>query len=239
MPVTIPARGGTGVDWPPMPRSAALAPVRAVTRRLRDPAFLRRVPQYLLGLATLAAGLAVMLEAGVGVGPWAVFHEGIAVRTSLTFGQALILVGVVVQAFAWWAGESPGPGTVLNMLLVGPIVDVFLASGWVPTPDTLGLGLLQATVGVLLVGFGSGLYITARFGAGPRDGFVLAASRLSGATVRRVRTVLEIGVLAIGWVLGGTVGIGTVLFALAIGPAMQTAIRLFSRPAVRSVPAGD
>ncbi len=239
MPVTIPARGATGVDWPPMPRTAPAAPLRAVARRLRGPSFRRRVPQYLLGLVTMAVGLAVMLEAGVGVGPWAVFHEGIAVRTALTFGQALILVGVVVQAFAWWAGESPGPGTALNMLLVGPFVDLFLASGWVPVPDTLGLGLLQVTAGVVLIGAGSGLYITARFGAGPRDGFVLAASRLSGATVRRVRTLLEIVVLAVGWLLGGTVGIGTVLFALAIGPAMQAAIRLFSLPAARPVPAGD
>ncbi|MEX2501358.1 MAG: hypothetical protein WD336_03190 [Trueperaceae bacterium] len=206
---------------------------------LRDRRFLLRLPQYLAGLVALAAGLAVMLDAGVGVGPWAVFHEGIAVRTPLTFGTALIVVGIVVQAFAWAAGERPGPGTFLNMVLVGPVVDLFLFSGWVPVQTSLLPGLLQALLGVLLVGFGSGLYITARFGAGPRDGFVLAASRVTGASVRRTRTVLEVVVLLIGALLGGTVGIGTALFALLIGPAMQTAIRLFSRAPVRGATAGD
>jgi uncharacterized membrane protein YczE len=203
--------------------------------------FWRRLAQYLVGLVGMGTGLAVMLEAGIGVGPWAVFHEGLARVTPLTFGQALMLAGVVVLGLAWWwTGERPGPGTFVNMLVVGPAVDLVRASGLVPAPDGLPLGTAQFLVGVVVTGLGSGMYITARFGAGPRDGFVLGLSRLLGRSVRRTRTLVELAVLAIGFALGGSVGLGTVLFAASIGPAMQTAIRLFeTRPLPAPAPAGD
>lgn len=203
--------------------------------------FWRRLAQYLVGLVGMGTGLAVMLEAGIGVGPWAVFHEGVARVTPLTFGQALMAAGVVVLALAWWwTGERPGPGTFFNMLVVGPAVDLVRASGLVPAPDGLALGTSQFLVGVAVTGLGSGMYITARFGAGPRDGFVLGLSRLLNRSVRRTRTLVELVVLAIGFALGGSVGLGTVLFAASIGPAMQAAIRLFeTRPLPVPAPAGD
>ena len=195
------------------------------------PAFLGRVVQFLLGLTGMGFGLATMLEAGVGVGPWGVFHDGIARVTPLSFGSALMAVGVVVLILAWWwTGERPGPGTFVNMLIVGPSVDLFRASGVLPTPDGLAFGTAQFLLGVAIVGFASGTYITAGFGAGPRDGFVLGLSRLLGGSIRRTRTLLELTVLAIGFLLGGSVGLGTLLFAVAIGPTMQTAIRLFQAP---------
>lgn len=206
---------------------------------LRRPAFWARFAQYLVGVAGLGLGLAIMLEAGIGVGPWAVFHEGIARVTPLTFGQALMLVGVVVLALAWgWTGERPGPGTFCNMLVVGPSVDLYRLSGIIPEPTGLAAGVPLFLLGVAVTGFASGLYITTRFGAGPRDGFVLGLARLLGGSVRRTRTMLELVVLTIGFLLGGTVGLGTLLFALAIGPVMQTAIRLFT-PGPAVAPAGD
>lgn len=202
---------------------------------LRAPWFYLRLAQFLVGLTAMGLGLAVMLEAGVGVGPWAVFHEGLARVTPLTFGQALVGVGVVVVSLAWWwTGQRPGPGTFVNMVMVGPWVDVFRASGWVPSPTEFVPGVAQFLLGVAIVGTASGMYITARFGAGPRDGFVLGLSRLLGRSVRRTRTYLEIAVLASGFLLGGTVGIGTALFAVTIGPSMQFSMWAFTQAAPRA-----
>lgn len=204
--------------------------------------FWGRVTQFLLGLTAMGLGLAVMLEAGVGIGPWGVFHQGLARVTPLSFGQALMAVGVLVVSLAWlWTGQRPGPGTFVNMVIVGPWVDVFRTSGLVPAPEAFLPGVAQFLVGLTITGVASGMYITARFGAGPRDGFVLGLSRLLGGSVRRTRTVLEIAVLSAGFLLGGTVGVGTALFAALIGPIMQFALRLFTRlpsPAVRPA-AGD
>lgn len=210
-------------------------------RRLSRPSFLGRLLQYLLGLVGLGLGIATMLEAGIGVGPWGVFHDGLARVTPLTFGQALMAVGVVVLALAWrWTGERPGPGTFVNMLVVGPSVDLFRASGWLPTPETSMLSVGQALLGVALLGLASGAYISTRFGAGPRDAFVLGLARLFGASIRRTRTVLELVVLAVGVGLGGAWGLGTLLFAFTIGPSMQTSLRIFRprRPLAPAVP-GD
>jgi uncharacterized membrane protein YczE len=176
----------------------------------------------------MGLGIATMLEAGVGVGPWAVFHDGIARVTPLSFGQALMAVGVVVLGLAWlWTGERPGPGTFVNMAVVGPSVDLFRASGWLPVQEALAPGIVQALIGVAIIGLASGGYITVRFGAGPRDAFVLGLSRLAGWSIRRTRTVVELAVLAIGVALGGSAGLGTLIFAVTIGPSMQTSIRFF------------
>ena len=207
---------------------------------MRRPAFWGRVAQFLAGLAGMGLGLAVMLEAGIGVGPWAVFHEGIARVTPLSFGQALMSAGVVIAALAWWwTSERPGPGTLVNMLLVGPFVDLFRTVGVVPTQEGLALGTAQFLIGAMIVGTASGLYITARFGAGPRDMFVLGLSRLLGGSVRRTRTAVEVVVLIVGVVLGGSVGLGTVLFALVIGPAMQASLRLFAPRRRTAAAVGD
>ena len=188
----------------------------------------------------MGLGLAVMLEAGIGVGPWAVFHEGIARVTPLSFGQALMSAGVVIAGLAWWwTSERPGPGTLVNMLLVGPFVDLFRTVGVVPTQEGLALGTAQFLIGAMIVGTASGLYISARFGAGPRDMFVLGLSRLLGGSVRRTRTAVEVVVLIVGVVLGGSVGLGTVLFALVIGPAMQASLRLFAPRRRTAAAVGD
>lgn len=197
---------------------------------VRAPAFWGHFVQYNLGVLLLGLGLSVMLQAGVGLGPWSVFHEGVAIVTGLSFGRALQIVGLVVLALAWWwTGQRPGPGTVFNMLLVGPWTDAFLTSGLIPEPQTWLPSLLQFTLGVAIVGTASGLYITAGFGAGPRDGFVLGLSRLLRFSVRRTRGGLELAVLVAGWAMGGSVGVGTVIFALLIGPLMQFFMRVFGR----------
>lgn len=196
--------------------------------------FWGRFGQYQLGVALLGLGVATMIAAGVGLGPWSVFHEGLSVVSGLTFGRVLQLVGLVVIGIAWALTEQrPGPGTIMNMLLVGPWVDFFGSQPWLPTMTATWPGLAQFVVGTAVVGLASGMYITARFGAGPRDGLVLGLSRLLGWSVRRTRTGLEAVVLGLGFLLGGSVGLGTVLFALVVGPAMQVSLNMFTwlRPA--------
>ncbi len=209
-------------------RRHARASARVASDRLRRPAFHARLVKYVAGLAMMGVGLAVMLEAGIGVGPWAVFHDGIARVTPLTFGQGLVLAGLVIASLAWGAtGERPGPGTVVNMLTIGPVVDAVRASGAVPTPEGIGLGTVQFLVGIAIIGMGTGAYITARFGAGPRDMFMLGLSRRLAIPVRRARTSIEIVVLIVGVAMGGAVGLGTVLFAVLIGPVVQATLRLW------------
>lgn len=198
-------------------------------RRRRWLLFPLRFVHVNLGLALFGFSVALMLRAGVGLGPWDVFHEGLSLRTPLTIGQAMIVAGFALLAFsAAVAKVRPGLGTVMNMLVIGAWVDVFLglaafprAQGWLDGAALFGLGLV-------LNGVATGLYLTGGLGAGPRDGFALALAKLLRVTVRRARTLVEVVVLTSGWLLGGTVGIGTVVFALTIGPLMQSSLRLFA-----------
>ena len=182
-----------------------------------------------VGLMLFGLSLAFMLRAGVGLGPWDVFHQGLEERTPLTIGQAMVLAGLVLLIVsAAVLRERPGVGTVLNMALIGPWVDAFLAWSAFPTATGVVSGAAMFALGLGLNGFATGLYITAGLGAGPRDGFALGLARTAGVPVRRARTGVEMAVCATGWLLGGSVGVGTVVFALAIGPCMQASLRLLS-----------
>lgn len=206
-----------------------LAARSRVRHSVTSPAFWLRLLQLNVGLMLMGLGLAVSLAAGVGLGPWAAFHEGLAVSTGMSFGQALVLVGIVVVGVSWWwTGYRPGPGTFVNMAVVGPWVDLFQTQAWLPVAPNYAWGMAEFLVGTTLIGMASGMYITAGFGAGPRDGLVLGLTRLLRLSVRRTRSLLELVVLATGFLLGGAVGVGTVVFALTIGPVMQFSIRLFT-----------
>jgi len=180
-----------------------------------------------LGLALFGVSVALMVNAGVGVGPWDVFHTGLALRTPLSLGAAMVVAGLsllVVSAVA--AGVRPGVGTVLNMAVIGPWTDLFLAQPWFPEGRGFVTGLALFVVGMVLNGLATGVYLSSGLGAGPRDGFALAMAGLTKLQVRRARTLIELVVCATGWLLGGSVGVGTIVFALAIGPLMQTGIRV-------------
>ena len=195
-------------------------------RRAELGPFVLRVLHVNVGLALFGFSIALQLRAGIGLGPWDVFHTGVALRTPLTVGQAMVGAGLtLLVASMAFAKVKPGLGTVLNMLIIGPWVDLFLAVPGFPEARGWIEGLALFSVGLALNGYATGLYLTAGLGAGPRDGFALALARLLRVTVRRARTVVELVVLTTGWLLGGSVGVGTVLFALAIGPLMQWSIR--------------
>lgn len=195
------------------------------------------------GLWLFAAGIVFALRSGLGVSPWDVFHDGIRQATPLSFGVATILVGVLLVGVGALLGVRVGPGTVANMVLIGVFVDLLLAGGVPQDLDAQGLAirLLALAAGVVLVALGSALYIGAGLGSGPRDGLMLAISTRTGLRVGLVRALIEIAVLAAGVLLGGSAGIGTVLFAFGIGPAVEAAFRLL-RVEVRSKsrdPAGE
>jgi uncharacterized membrane protein YczE len=178
----------------------------------------RRLPQLLVGIPVLGVGIAMTLQARLGVSPYDVLHQGIAAKTGLSVGTVVILVGLVVLLFWIPLRQRPGLGTVFNTLTVGLVID--LALRVVPEPDLLAARIPLLVVGILVTGLGMGLYIGAGLGPGPRDGLMtgLAAKRFP---LWAVRTVLELTALAAGWVLGGNVGIGTVAFAFGIGPLGQ------------------
>jgi uncharacterized protein len=180
------------------------------------------------GLWLFAAGVVLGLRSGLGVSPWDVLHDGIRQVTPLSFGTATVLVGVVLVAVALAAGIRPGPGTLANMLAIGLFADAMLATGIAGDLDAapLPLRLLAVAGGVGLVALGTALYIGAGLGSGPRDSLMLALSARTGVRVGVVRALIEGSVLVVGWLLGGAAGVGTVLYAFGIGPAVELGFRL-------------
>lgn len=181
----------------------------------------RRLPRLLLGLALYGIGIAVMVLADLGLGPWDVLHQGIAGLTGVPIGTVGIVVGAVVLLIWIPLREPLGIGTVLNVVVIGIVLDATL---WlVEAPEATWLRWVLLASGPPLFALGSGLYIGAGLGPGPRDGLMTGIAR-RGASVGLVRTGIELTVLALGWLLGGTVGIGTLYFAAAIGPMVQLAL---------------
>jgi uncharacterized membrane protein YczE len=170
------------------------------------------------------------VEAGLGLEPWGVLHQGLAELTGLTIGVVSIIVGAAVLLLWIPLRQRPGLGTVSNVFMVGLAMDGTLAL--IPDVHSLALRIPLLVAGVVLNGVATGLYISASFGPGPRDGLMTGLHRRTGRSVRLVRTVLEVAVVATGFALGGTVGVGTVLYAVAIGPLAQLFLKVFAaRPA--------
>jgi uncharacterized membrane protein YczE len=178
----------------------------------------RRLIQLNLGLVLFGVGIAMMLQSSQGLPPWDVLHQGLATQFGLTVGIWSIIVSVAVLA-AWIPlRERYGVGTVLNAIIIGVVID--LAALIVPTPDHVAWQLTMNLAGILLIGLASGMYIGANLGPGPRDGLMTAISR-RGPSIRATRWGIEIVVLIAGILMGGTFGVGTVAFALFIGPIVQ------------------
>jgi len=202
---------------------------RSSSRWRTDPT---RLARLLLGLAIFGAGEALLVASDLGNSPWTVLAEGVGEHTAIGVGAATVVLSVLILA-AWIPlRQRPGLGTILNALLVGVALGLVLEV--VSTPDELVWRYALVAAGIALVGLGSGLYLGTRLGAGPRDGLMLGLHRRTGVSVRLVRTLLEVSVVAAGVLLGGTAGIGTLAFALLIGPAVQAALAL-----LRSAPAAE
>jgi uncharacterized membrane protein YczE len=184
----------------------------------------RRVIQLLVGLFLYGAGCALTIEAGLGVDPWTVFAEGLSIHTGIGIGWITNIVGFLVLLLWIPLRQKPGVGTIANILLVGTSIQIVL---WL-VPPVAGFAMQVAVLlgGILLVAIASGLYIGARFGPGPRDGLMTGIHARLGWPIWVCRALVEVTVLAIGWMLGGTVGIGTILFAAFIGPLVHIALPL-------------
>ena len=188
-----------------------------------------RWARLLVGLACFALGTVMTLLAELGLSPWDVLHDGLRLNTPMTFGIATIAVGLVLILVSLAAGIRPGPGTVANMILIGVFVDLMLATGIGSGIGESHIALRVATTlgGVAVIGFGSALYIGAELGAGPRDSLMVAIATRAKMRVGVARAIVEGSALLLGIVLGGKIGVGTVLFAIGIGPAVDIAFRLF------------
>jgi len=197
------------------------------------PRLARQLVQLFVGLTGYGASMALLVEARLGLDPWDVFHQGVSRVTGLRFGVVVIITGAVVLLLWIPLRQRPGFGTVANVIVIGLAVDAGIAL--LPTPDSLPVRWAFLVGGIVLNGIATGLYIGARLGPGPRDGLMTGfVARHPRRSIRLVRTVIEVAVLAIGWLLGGTIGVATLLYAVSIGPLAHVFIPLFSiRPATR------
>jgi uncharacterized membrane protein YczE len=179
----------------------------------------RRLAQLYAGLVLYGASMALQVRAGLGLDPWDVFHQGVADRTGLSFGTVVMLTGAVVMLGWVPLRQRPGVGTISNVLVIGIAVDAALAL--LPRAASTPIAVAMLIAGVGLSGVACSAYIGAGLGPGPRDGVMTGLVRRTGGSVRVVRTAIELTVLAVGVALGGTVGVGTVVYALSMGPLVH------------------
>ncbi|XNL29555.1 hypothetical protein R8Z50_07825 [Longispora sp. K20-0274] len=193
----------------------------------------KRFAQLQLGLFVYGVSMALMIRAHLGTMPWDVFHQGVAKQTGLPFG--LIVAGTGALVLLLWIPlrQRPGVGTISNVLVIGFVAQLTLDVLPESVPLPVRIGMLLA--GVVLNGLAGGLYIGARLGPGPRDGLMTGLSAKTGRSIRLIRTLIEIAVVTSGWLLGGTLGIGTLLYAVAIGPLVQFFLARLTAPVAREV----
>ncbi|NUR27112.1 MAG: hypothetical protein HOV83_14915 [Catenulispora sp.] len=193
-----------------------MPPITFVPLRERP---VRRLPQLLVGLALYGFSLSLMVRAALGVNPWSVLYEGLEKHTPLSFGAISAVIGAVVL-LAWIPlRQRPTLGTFANIVVLAFASDVGLSV--IPDDASLALRAVLLLTGILLNGFSVAVYVGARLGPGPRDGIMTGTAARTGRSIRSVRTAMEISVLAAGWLLGGGVGVGTVMYSLAVGPITQ------------------
>ena len=197
----------------------------------------QRLARCVGGLALFGIGVALQKEGGMGLAPWDVFHEGLSYVLGWQFGRALVLTSFLVLLLWIPLRQRPGIGTLLNAIEIGVVADLAIAI--LPQPDSLWVRIPFMLIGVVLVGIGSGLYIGAGLGPGPRDGLMTGLAA-RGMKVSHARTSVELSVLLLGWILGGSVGVGTLVFALSIGPIVARTIPLLHlAPLTDEQPWGD
>ena len=183
---------------------------------------------YLIfGLVLFGIGEALLITANIGVSPWFVLHQGLAFKTDFTIGITTFIVSVVVLLFWFPLKQKPGIGTILNAILISVVIDLSLFI--LPYPNDLAFKLLQVIFGILIIGVGSGYYLAANLGPGPRDGLMTGINKQTKLSIASIRTFLELGAVGIGFYLGGTVGIGTIIYAITIGFSVSLGLFLVGK----------
>lgn len=196
--------------------------------QLRAGRTMRRLTQLAVGLTLYGVSMGMMLRSGLGLDPWDVFHYGIAQHLPVSFGTVVIIVGVAVLLLWIPLRQWPGLGTIANVIVIGVATDGTLALLSAPGAMVARVALLLG--GIVLNGLAGALYIGSQFGPGPRDGLMTGLVRRSGGSIRVVRTSIELTVLIVGWLMGGVVGLGTILYAVLIGPVVQVFLPIFTVP---------
>ena len=181
----------------------------------------------IFGLFLFGLGETLLLASGGGVSPWTVLAEGISIYSSYSVGWSTFWMSLVVLLLWIPLKQKPGIGTILNVIIIALVFDYTLP--YLPNPENYGFKVLQVIIGVLITGLGSGFYLISNLGPGPRDGLMTGVQRITGKPIALVRSTIEVIVVFFGWKLGGTVGLGTIIFALGIGPTVAAGIYFVSK----------
>ena len=186
-----------------------------------------------IGLFLFGLGEAIIIGSGSGVSPWTVLAQGISMRSNLSIGVATFLISVSILIFWIPLKQIPGVGTVLNAIIIASAIDLTLP--YLPRPDTTFFKILQASFGILIVGIGSGIYLSSNLGPGPRDGLMIGLQKKTNTAIPVIRTFIELSAVTLGWFLGGVVGIGTILFVFGIGPCVGIGLTLVEKTSKKVV----
>ena len=187
-----------------------------------------RLLNTIFGTIVISFGVVICINANIGYAPWEVFHVGLANSTGMSIGTSAIVAGLVILAIVMILGEKFGIGTVFCIILTGVFLDTIFIIGIIPVAKNLFVGIVMMLAGVAIIAVGSYFYMKSAFGAGPRDNLMVVLARKTKLPIGVCRCIVEVTVTAVGWLLGGMIGIGTVISALAIGPCIQIAFKVFN-----------
>lgn len=184
---------------------------------------------YLLGLFLVSLAVVLMVQAELGPRPWEVLHLGLTNYVPLTLGQVMMVVGVLVVGLSWVLGVKPYIASVTNLIFTGVFVDYIFAWGWFPTPEAMALRVLYMLAGLIVLSLATGIYLSANLGSGPRDSLMIALRRITGWRIGVVRTMMEVTVVVVGVLLGGIVGVATLIFSVSVGWFTEFFINIIHR----------
>lgn len=187
---------------------------------------IKKLARLFVGLFVCSVGIVLTINANLGLAPWDVLHEGISKNIGITMGQASIVVGVVFVVLDIILGENLGWSTIFNMIFVGIFMDFLMLNNLIPKADNILVGIIMLIIGMFVLGIGCVLYIGAGIGSGPRDGMMIALHKRTNKSIRLIRTIMELGALLAGYLLGGTVGIGTIISGVGLGYIMQFSFKI-------------
>ena len=185
---------------------------------------LKTLIMLIVGLFLFGLGEAILISSGLGVSPWTVLAQGLAQKLEISIGMATFIVSIVILVLWIPLKQTPGIGTVLNAIIIASAIDLTLP--YLPVPEIFLLKLAQACIGIMIVGIGSGIYLISNLGPGPRDGLMIGLQKITNLSIPAIRTIIELAAVIGGWILGGIVGLGTILFVIGIGPCVGLGLTL-------------
>ena len=188
---------------------------------------LKTMIMLIIGLFLFGLGEAIIIGSGSGVSPWTVLAQGISTRSDLSVGMATFFISIAILIFWIPLKQAPGIGTILNAIIIASAIDLTLP--YLPQPDDITFKIIQACFGILVVGLGSGIYLCSNLGPGPRDGLMIGLQKQTNTSLPAIRTIIELSAVISGWLLGGVVGVGTILFVFGIGPCVGIGLTLVEK----------